>query len=180
MSEFEVVSDWDVEIKTNNDDCPFMGLNGRLGVRHAWCGDSCKECTPDNCERKPKNKLNMETAIKGAIAALTQNATHQADVDAAVKWLTEAIENSQDEPITSNRLLEAGYVPRTSLWNFAQYYLSAGSVTILVEEDKLNCKIKCGIEIDGYAVEMPGVTTTGHLRELCRFCASREAIDQSK
>ena len=35
---------------------------------------------------------DLLVACKGAIAALTQNKTHQADIDAAVTWLKRAVE----------------------------------------------------------------------------------------
>lgn len=48
--------------------------------------------------QEPENQpLDKTIAIKGAIAALTQNKTYQADIDAAVKWLKAALDQ---EPAT--------------------------------------------------------------------------------
>ena len=54
--------------------------HGHLPARMYYFDDMEKYCT------------QLEIAIKGAIAVLTQNKTYPADIAAAKKWLSESIE----------------------------------------------------------------------------------------
>lgn len=59
--------------------------NGRRIVAHTICSGHRENA------RLIAAAPELLTAAKGAVAALTQPKTYQADIDAAVKWLRDAI-----------------------------------------------------------------------------------------
>lgn len=56
-------------------------------IKHTYSGRASTHERPDN----RMGESDLLIAARAAVAALTQNATHPADVQAAIKWLDDAI-----------------------------------------------------------------------------------------